>query len=168
MPHRLDAAPGAARRQSLHAADAAAGSAAPLADLPAWNLADLYPAMDSPALSRDMEQAASDAESFAARYQGKLGEIAASEGSAGLHRVLTEFEALQDLMGRIASFAYLSYVTRTDDPARAKFFGDVQEKLTNIGSKLLFLSLELNRIDDKVMDAAPQRNLTHLSTRGLV
>jgi oligoendopeptidase F len=123
-------------------------------ELPAWNLADLYPAMDSPALIRDLEQAASDAESFAARHQGKLAAVAAGEGSAGLYRVLTEFEALQDLMGRIGSFAYLTYVTKTDDPARAKFFGDIQEKLTNIGSKLLFLSLELNRIEDAVLEAA--------------
>jgi oligoendopeptidase F len=139
----------------LSSADASGGAVAgALGDLPAWNLADLYPGIDSPALARDLEQAATDADSFAARYQGKLADIAGGEGSAGLTRVLTEFEALQDLMGRIGSFAFLTYVTKTDDPARAKFFGDVQEKLTNIGSKLLFLSLELNRIDDKVMDAA--------------
>jgi oligoendopeptidase F len=133
---------------------APAGARAELSGLPGWNLTDLYPGIDSPVLVRDLEQAASDAESFAARYQGKLAEIAARDGASGLHRVLTEFEALQDLMGRIGSFAYLTYVTKTDDPSRAKFFGDVQEKLTNIGSKLLFLALELNRIDDKVMDAA--------------
>ncbi len=124
----------------LSSADASSGAAAnAFGDLPAWNLADLYPGIDSPALARDLEQAATDADSFSARYQGKLADIAAREGSTGLTRVLTEFEALQDLMGRIGSFAYLTYVTKTDDPARAKFFGDVQEKLTNIGSKLLFL-----------------------------
>jgi oligoendopeptidase F len=143
-----------ASRQPLLAPDTATGAASGLGDLPAWNLADLYPAIDSPALARDLDQAASDAESYAARYQGRLAEIAEKEGSAGLTRVLTEFEALQDLMGRIGSFAYLTYVTKTDDPARAKFFGDIQEKLTNIGSKLLFLSLELNRIDDAVLERA--------------
>jgi oligoendopeptidase F len=145
---------GAARRYGVFSPESAGAQLGEAGDLPAWNLADLYPAIDSPVLARDLEQAASDAESFAARYQNKLAEIAAGEGSSGLYRVLTEFEALQDLMGRIGSFAYLTYVTKTDDPARAKFFGDIQEKLTNIGSKLLFLSLELNRIDDKVMEAA--------------
>ena len=141
-------------RHNMPAPEAAGGAAASPDGLPGWDLTDLYPAMDSPALARDLEQAASDAESFAARYQGRLTEIAKNEGSAGLYRVLTEFEALQDLMGRIGSFAYLNYVTKTDDPARAKFFGDMQEKLTNIGSKLLFFGLELNRIDDAVMEAA--------------
>ncbi len=133
---------------------AAGASAAGLGELPGWNLADLYASTDSPVLARDLEQGASDADTFAARYQGKLAGILSSEGAQGLTRVLTEFEALQDRMGRIGSYAYLNYVTKTDDPARAKFFGDIQEKLTNIGSKLLFLTLELNRIDDAALEAA--------------
>jgi oligoendopeptidase F len=160
MIHRTISGHDAASRISAPASPEGAASgadAAALGDLPGWNLADLYPATDSPALARDLEQAATDAESFAARYQHRLAGILAGEGPAGLTRVLKEFEALQDLMGRIGSFAYLNYVTRTDDPARAKFFGDIQEKLTNIGSKLLFLTLELNRIDDAAMEAAMAR-----------
>jgi oligoendopeptidase F len=129
-------------------------AATELGEMPGWNLADLYPAMESPELVRDLECGAAAASDFAGRYQGQLAALAASDGSANLHRVLTEFEALQDLLGRIGSYAYLTYVTKTDDPARAKFFGDIQEKLTNIGSKLLFLTLELNQIEDAVIAAA--------------
>ena len=56
-------------------------------------------------------------------------------------------------MGRIGSFAYLNYVTNTADPARAKLFGDAQDKLTAVSTQLLFFELELNRIGDAVMDA---------------
>ena len=37
---------------------------------------------------------------------------------------------------------------------RAKFYGDTQERLTAASSDLLFFTLELNRIDDAVMEAA--------------
>jgi hypothetical protein len=37
---------------------------------------------------------------------------------------------------------------------RAKFYGDAQERLTAASSDLLFFTLELNRIDDAVLDAA--------------
>ena len=57
-------------------------------------------------------------------------------------------------MGRVGSFAYLNYVTNTADSARAKLFGDAQDKLTTISTQLLFFELELNRIGDEVMDAA--------------
>jgi oligoendopeptidase F len=120
--------------------------------MPRWNLGDLYPSADSPELNQDLQKATADAESFAARYQGKLAALSTNEGPAGLYSCLKEFEALQDRLGRIGSFAFLNYVTKVDDPARAKFFGDVQEKLTNIGAKLLFLSLEINRLDDALIE----------------
>src|SRR5690606_12921512 len=40
------------------------------------------------------------------------------------------------------------------DPKRQKFFGDIQEKITAISSKLLFFPLELNRLDDAALDKA--------------
>ena len=42
----------------------------------------------------------------------------------------------------------------TVDPARTKFYGDVQERLTTASTHLLFFTLELNRIDDALLEAA--------------
>lgn len=123
-----------------------------LGEMPSWQLADLYASTTSPELQSDLNQCAADADSFAQSYQGKLSEVAISVGAQGLFNCLKAFEALQDTIGRIGSFAFLNYVTKVDDPARAKFFSDIQEKLTNIGSKLLFLSLEINRIDDALLE----------------
>jgi oligoendopeptidase F len=52
------------------------------------------------------------------------------------------------------SYAGLVYSGDTTDPARAKFYGDTQERLTAASTDLLFFALELNRIDDAVMDRA--------------
>jgi oligoendopeptidase F len=124
-----------------------------LGETPAWRLADLYPSTDSAELKRDLETGAADAGAFAERYQGRLAEHAAmADGAARLYTCLKQFEALQDRLGRIGSFAFLNYITKVDDPARAKFFGDIQEKLTNIGAKLLFLGLEINRIEDRLIE----------------
>jgi oligoendopeptidase F len=128
------------------------GALGGLDQLPAWRLEDLYPSADSPSLKKDLQDCTKDAETFAARYQGKLCDLAADRGAEGLFHCLKEFEALQDRLGRVGAFAFLNYVTKVDDPARAKFFGDIQEKLTNIGAKLLFLSLEINRIDDALIE----------------
>lgn len=126
---------------------------AELGDMPAWAIGDLYPATDSSEFKNALTEAARDADNLAASYQGKLDDLARSpNGPQALYDCLKAYEALQDRMGRIASYAFLNYVTKVDDAARAKFFGDVQEKLTQIGVKVLFLTLELNRIDDEVMD----------------
>ena len=58
------------------------------------------------------------------------------------------YEALQDLIGRVMSYASLLYASDTSDPARAKFYGDTHERVTALSGDLLFFELELNRIDD--------------------
>jgi oligoendopeptidase F len=57
-------------------------------------------------------------------------------------------------MGRIMSYASLLYAGDTSDTARAKFFGDAQEKVTELAGELLFFELELNRLDDQLLEAA--------------
>ena len=57
-------------------------------------------------------------------------------------------------MGRLGSYAGLLHAGNTVDPARTKFYGDVQERLTAASTHLLFFSLELNRIDDALFETA--------------
>ena len=67
------------------------------------------------------------------------------------------YEALQDLVGRVMSYASLLYASDTSDPARAKFYGDAHERATAIAGDLLFFELELNRLDDALLEAAMAR-----------
>ena len=125
-----------------------------LGDLPEWQLADLYEGMDTPRLKSDLESADRDSRVFEDRWKGALAVTAAATGSDGLGEALKQFEALQELLGRIVSFAGLTYFSDTSDPQRAKFYGDIQSKVTDTSSRMLFFTLELNRIEDAVIDTA--------------
>jgi len=128
------------------------GAPRPAETLPGWNLTDLYP--DGGAqMNADLERSARGAAEFRETYATKLDGLA-RENPAELAKALAAYETQSDLMGRIGSYAYLNYVTNTADPARAKLFGDAQDKLAGVSTQLLFFELELNRIDDAVMDAA--------------
>ncbi|MGI8724849.1 MAG: M3 family oligoendopeptidase [Methyloceanibacter sp.] len=128
---------------------------AELGALPEWNLADLYSGTDSPKLKADLATGERAADAMHEQYAGKLGEIAATgKGGEKLAEAVREFEALNDMLGRIVSYASLLYAANTSDPARQKFYGDIQEKLTAISSKLLFFPLELNRLDDDAIEKA--------------
>jgi oligoendopeptidase F len=123
--------------------------------LPEWNLADLYSGLDSPQFSADLARAETECRAFAEKWRGKLGEAASGEkASARLAEAVREFEALQDLLGRIMSYAGLVYAGNTTDPTCAKFYGDTHEKITAYSTDLLFFQLELNRIDDATMEKA--------------
>ena len=137
------------------AAASAASPAVDLGPLPEWNLADLYDGLDSPAYAADLARAERECRAFAARYRGKLSELAVGVApSAALGAAVKAYEDLQDLLGRIMSYAGLVYAGDTTDPTRAKFFGDAQEKITAYSTDLLFFQLELNRLDPHLLNAA--------------
>jgi len=140
------------RRPAFHQAHAASASES-LGAVPTWNLSDLYAGMDAPQFAADLAQAERDAERFAERYLGRLASIAGGDqGGARLAEAVTSFEALEDVLGRAASFAQLLYAEDTSDSARAKFLSDAQDRVTSVSSNLLFFVLELNGIGDAVID----------------
>lgn len=134
------------------AAENAASDA--LSGLPEWNLADLYPALDSEEVAADMKRAADMANAFEEDWKGTLEEGARKGAQGRLGEALQQYEAIEELIGRIASFAGLVYAGDTSDPVRAKFYGDVQEKMTDASAHLLFFPLELNSVDDELIEAA--------------
>jgi oligoendopeptidase F len=126
-----------------------------LGALPEWNLADLYPAMDAPEVRRDLDRADTYSVAFEDEFKGKLATLAsAADAGARLTDAIKRYEMIDDLIGRLISYAGLIYAGNTSDPARTKFYGDVQERITAASSHLLFFTLELNRIDEDILQAA--------------
>ena len=141
-------------RHQRFAPAGAAARADRLGDLPDWNLADLYPSMDGPELAGDIARALSDSAAFEGRWKGRLADEAAAPANGGLGAAIREYEALEELIGRIVSYAGLVYSGDTSDPKRAKLYGDVQEKMTDASAHTLFFALELNKIDDAAIGTA--------------
>ncbi len=123
-----------------------------LGQLPEWNLGDLYAGPDSPVFAADLANAAAKSAAFSAQYKGKL----ANMDGAGLAAAVKEYEALNDLVGRLGSYAQLYYVGDTTEASRSKFYGDVNSKITDLSTGLLFFELEMNVIDDAVLEKAMQ------------
>lgn len=123
--------------------------------LPEWNLSDLYSAIDAPEVTRDLDRLDAECVAFENEYKGKLAERTAGEGGGlWLAGAVKRYEAIDDLAGRLSSYAGLVHAGDSVDPVISKFYGDVSERLTNASVHLLFFALELNRIDDPVIEAA--------------
>ena len=137
----------------VHDVNASSGSK-DLGDLPEWDLSDLYSSQDAPELSRDLQWLDQECASFAADYEGKLAHLDAKEM---LNCVLRN-ERINTIAGRIMSFAGLRYYQLTVDGDRTKFMSDMQEKITDFTTPLVFFTLELNRIDDAALQALLNAN----------
>jgi len=122
-----------------------------LGELPVWDLSDLYTGNDSPQLQADLDAARREAKAFEADYKGQLASLAVS---GGLIKAIKRLEALNELTGRIGSYAFLQYVRNTNAPDKVKFLGDTNQALTDLSTGLIFFSLELNRIDERILNDA--------------
>ncbi len=133
----------------------AAGASGKAAKLPEWNLTDLYTAIDAPEVARDLDKLDADCVAFESAYKGKIAEqVAAPNGGEWLAEAIRSYEAIDDLAGRLASYAGLAHAGNTVDAAISKFYGDVSERITAASTHLLFFALELNRVDDEVIERA--------------
>jgi oligoendopeptidase F len=125
--------------------------------LPEWNLADLYTAIDAPEIAGDLDKIDAECAAFEADYKGKLAEETAKPGGGvWLAGAVRRYEAIDDLAGRLGSYAGLVHAGDSVDPAISKFYGDVSERITAASVHLLFFGLELNRVDDAVIEQAMQ------------
>ena len=128
---------------------------AKLGDLPEWNLKDLYPGLDSAEVKWDLENSETRVVEFEAEFKSKLAALATRpDAGQALAAAVKRYEALDETMSRLMSYASLIYAANTTDPVRAKFYGDMQERITAASLHLLFFTLELNRVDDAVLEAA--------------
>jgi oligoendopeptidase F len=124
--------------------DANAASGGALGNLPDWDLTDLYAAPDAPEVARDMDWLQAACAGFSDRYEGKL----AGLDAAALLACVQEYEQIDIVAGRLMSFAGLRYYQNTMDSERAKFMADAQDKITDHTTRLVFFSLEFNRLDE--------------------
>jgi oligoendopeptidase F len=127
----------------LRDANASAGGK-DLGNLPEWDLSDLYTSEDAAELKRDLDWLEEACASFAADYEGKLAALDAK----GLLDCVLRNEKINQVAGRIMSFAGLRYYQLTTDSGRAKFMSDMQEKITDYTTPLVFFTLELNKLPD--------------------
>jgi oligoendopeptidase F len=117
--------------------------------LPTWDLADLYPSPDSARLEADLVAAMADAVAFEAARAGTL----AGLSGAALAAAIAEYERIEEVLGRVMSYAQLLFSGDSTDAAVGKFYQSMTERATAISSHLIFFTLELNRLDEAALGA---------------
>ncbi len=114
----------------------------------AWDLDPLVEGEGETGVDRQLDEAVTAASEFADRYAGKVGEFDVD----GLAQAMHELERIHELIGRAASYAALRFSTDTADPTRGALFQRVQERGTELETKLLFFDLEWAALDDARAD----------------
>ncbi len=112
--------------------------------LPAWDLTDFYPSLTSDKCKKDQAKALRDAQKFAKEYKGKIGKLSGKK----LAEAIKAYEKLNDLLGKLASYAQLNYALDCTDAAILQFYQNIHEHVNRCTSELLFFTLELNAMKE--------------------
>ena len=103
-----------------------------------WNLGDLYASGADPRLDADFDAADRRADAFAATYRGRVASLSAKE----MAELLAEYEAIAELGAKPGEFAFLSWSTQSDDPARGALLQKTTERGSRLRQKAVFLDIE--------------------------
>src|SRR6476620_4247587 len=114
----------------------------------AWDLEPLLPEPGEPGV----DQLLGEIDVLADRIEVRRGTVAKLDVD-GLVAVLDELAELHDKVGRVGNYVSLRFSVDTADPAIAAMMQRVQERLTQMSTKLLFFDLEWAAVDDDVADA---------------
>jgi oligoendopeptidase F len=114
-----------------------------------WDLSPLVGGEDDAGVDRQLDGATQRATAFADSYAGKFAELDA----AGLAVAMHELERINELVGKAGSYASLRFSTDTADPVRGALLQRVQERATEIETKLLFFELDWAAVDDERAEA---------------
>jgi oligoendopeptidase F len=109
-----------------------------------WELDPLVDGKGADGANGMLEEAVRRAAAFNETYAGKVAEL---DGD-GLRAAMQELAEIEELVGRAGSYASLRFSTDTADPERGALLQRVQERATEIETKLLFFELEWAALDD--------------------
>ena len=123
--------------------------------LPEWRLDDLFSGRDDPRVEATLAEAKS-ANGALAALEGQF--VAARADPKALGRLLAEgiglYEQATNKLWAVGAYASLATSVARDDPAWAKFEGDIRARAAQLGAETLFFTLELNQLEEAEIEAA--------------
>lgn len=125
------------------------------AEAPVWDLTDLYASREDPRIEADLERARALVGDLNA-LQGRLVEARADPATLGerLDRALMLYEQGSDLLGALGAYAFLAASTNRNDAGAQGFEATVREKITVIATPTVWVTLEINQLEEAEVEAA--------------
>jgi oligoendopeptidase F len=110
-----------------------------------WDLDPLVDGQGARAVEQMLTEASRQASEFAEAVAGRVAVLDSQRLAQAMH----ELDAINDLVGRAATYASLRFSTDTADPERGALLQRVEEGATEIQTKLLFFELEWAAVEDQ-------------------
>ena len=129
-------------------------SADPL-DAPLWDLSDLYASREDARIEADLARAGAMVDELNG-LQGMLVAARAEPALLGerLDRAVSLYEQASDVLGGVGAYAFLAASTDRNDAGAQGFEATVREKMAAIATPTVWVTLEINQLEEAEIEAA--------------
>ncbi len=110
-----------------------------------WNLTDLYSGYDDPQIEEDIKQCEKEAASINNDFSTRVADLSEAE----LNGLVRRLEDMSVVLGKLSTFAFLNFATRTHDQQVSGFLQRLREIGSRIGKDTVFFELEWNKVDEE-------------------
>ena len=114
------------------------------ATLPHWSLQDLLPGDQEQAL----EQGLSELAASVTALEAARSELSADLATPAFLAILSRYEQMSSIAGRLGAYSFLWYSENTQNPAALNLRGRLEHVLTDAQNRTLFLSLWFKSLPD--------------------
>ena len=112
--------------------------------LPNWKLEDFYSDIKDEQINIDLNTFRKFSESFNKKYKENI-----KNNSNNFESVIEEYENGNETGDKLGNYAFLIYATNMNDEEVVQFYQDINEKLTEISSNLIFFTNEINSLSEE-------------------
>ena len=124
-------------------------------EAPFWDLSDLYASREDPRIEIDLERA----RGLVAELGTLQGRLVAARADApvlgqALDRAVSLYEQASDVLGALGAYAFLAASTDRSDAGAQGFEATVREKMTAIATPTVWVTLEINQLEQVEVEAA--------------
>ncbi len=123
-----------------------------------WKLEDLYSGYDDSQIEENIKYCEQDAAAINKEFSGRVAELSAEE----LNGLVVRLEDMTVILGKLSTFAFLNFATRTHDQQVSAFLQRMREVGSRIGKDTVFFELEWNKVEqDKSAALLDSETLAH-------
>ena len=116
-------------------------------ELPRWDLSEIYKNIKDPNISKDIKNIRETANNFLKTWKGKINKLSPSDF---LH-CINEYQEINENIYKIATHSSLTFATNMEDPEISKYNSSISDEITDILSSLIFVTLELSKVNDSTI-----------------
>ena len=116
--------------------------------LPIWDLSEIYMDIKDPKIKNDLKDIRYFSEEFSKKWKGKIKFLNSKE----FVDFIDQYQNINEKIYKIGTHSSLIFATNMEDPEISRYNSSISDEVTEIFSSLIFVTLELSKINDDIVN----------------